>query len=809
MSKTGWYKRMRKIIAWIGGTWIGVTVCILSVPAPPASAAGSSPPGDKRIALVIGIAKYQFAPALANPGNDARHLAEALRHVNFEVEEAYDPDYRTLGRTLREFGIRAQKADAALIFYAGHGVQVDRQNYVIPADAKLEREHDLLYEALPLDLFMGELAQARKVGILLLDACRNNPFADRMSRSLSIAGRGPVAPKGLARIDGVPRNTIVVMATRADEIAEDGDTGDSPFTQAILAHLQIPGLELGLFFRSVRDTVLKATDNRQEPYVFSSLGAEPFYFRPRPPNHPPVIGPIAELKVADTAGPTPLGLPRPTDPDDDPLTVRIIGLPHAGEIRIDGNAATRDTLVTLEKFMTATYKPDSKGKGPVGTFDFLVDDGRGGNAVGSLPITVSPTNHPPVAEAERVVRIYPSVLGIQTPTDPDGDPLTVTVTALPNRGAVRGGANTLKTGDRLRPQDLPALTYIPDSISPGDAGSLRYTVDDGRGGTAEGHVQIQIASADEPRLREPEPARLSSAKPEVAEGSSASGAMVPPRPAPAPAPLPAPDRQRPADNRVAEALPRAAPPLLSPPGSDRGGGSASFQDCPICPPMVRVPGGSFMMGQSGGDGSTAPVRRVSLKPFALGRHPVTVGEWKACVGENGCSFTPRMVKSGEAIPVHNVSWDDAQEYVAWLSKKSGKHYRLPSEAEWEYAARANTTTPYWWGREIGVFLANCSDCGGAQDRDAPLPVESFKPNAFSLFDVAGGVAQWVADCWSPTYQGAPSDGSAREQRSCQDRVLRGGSFRNTHGDVTVISRNHYDASVRYLAHGFRVAADTN
>ena len=231
----------------------------------------------------------------------------------------------------------------------------------------------------------------------------------------------------------MPRNTIVVMATRADEIAEDGGGENSPFTQALLAHFQIPGLELSLFFRSVRDTVLKATNDRQEPYVFSSLGAEPFYFYPRPPNRPPMIGAIAQARSqATSAGPTPLGLPRPTDPDDDPLTVRIVGLPHAGEVLIGGKQVATNDVVTLEKFMTATYKPDGKSHGQVGTFDFVVDDGRGGNVMGSLPIVVTNSNRPPVVEADRLARIFPGALGIVPPTDPDSDPLTVTITALPD-----------------------------------------------------------------------------------------------------------------------------------------------------------------------------------------------------------------------------------------------------------------------------------------------------------------------------------------------------------------------------------------
>lgn len=852
--------------SWRIGLW-GVIIVLLVARAFPALAADAAA-DENRVALVIGVSKYQFAPPLPNPDNDARRMAEALRRVKFQVEELYDPDYRTLGRTLRAFGIRAQKADAALIFYAGHGVQVDHDNYVIPADAKLEREHDLVYEALSLDLFLGEVSQAKKVGILLLDACRNNPFLERMSRSLSIAGRTTSVQKGLARVDKVPRNTIVALATRADEIAEDGDGENSPFTQAIVAHLQIPGLELSLFFRSVRDTVLKATNYRQEPYVFSSLGAEPFYFYPRPPNRPPVIGAIAELQVTDVAGPTPLGIPRPTDPDDDPLTVRIIGLPRSGEIRVDGKVAAANDVVSLEKFMTATYKSDGKGLGRVGTFDFLVEDGRGGNAMGVLPITVTSSNRPPVVEAERTVRIFPGALGIATPTDPDGDRLTVTITAVPSRGVVRNGTSAVKNGDRLRPQDMAGLTYTADPGAAGDVGTLRYIVDDGRGGTAEGRLKIQVAELDESsdlisegklsrQLQErgrpdeiqsflslfPDSrhaAELRQREQELTASAGATGGWAgaaPPVTAaatsqkPAAAPDSAPSTPPPASpsdqTRVATAAPPeinpatagaadaqrkvpeprvAAAGAVAPPKVGRGD-EATFQDCPTCPVMVKIPGGSFMMGQGADDQSALPVHKVTLQPFSLAQHSVTVAEWKACTAEGACSFMPRMVKAGDRTPVHNISWDDAQRYIAWLSQKTGHRYRLPSEAQWEYAARGNTTTRYWWGNDVGVALANCQDCGGNQDRATPLPVESFKPNPFGLYDILGGVAQWTADCWTPNYQGASSDGSPRDQKNCQQRVVRGGSFRADRNNITATSRNYYDASVRYIAHGFRVASD--
>ena len=166
---------------------------------------------------------------------------------------------------------------------------------------------------------------------------------------------------------------------------------------------------------------------------------------------------------------------------------------------------------------------------------------------------------------------------------------------------------------------------------------------------------------------------------------------------------------------------------------------------------------------------------------------------------------PRMAHPSDRTPVHNLSWEDANQYVAWLGRKTGRHYRLPSEAEWEYAARGGTQTTYWWGNETGVAHANCSDCGGTQDHLTPAPVDTFKPNPFGIYDINGGVAEWVADCWYPNYQGAPPDGGARERKNCQSRVLRGGSFRSDHTSITATSRNFYDASVRYLDHGFRIA----
>jgi formylglycine-generating enzyme required for sulfatase activity len=800
----------------------------------------AAPDKERRIALVIGVGAYQNAPHLANPVNDARAIGDSLRRLNFDVTELSDPDFRALNSGIRAFGIRAADADVAVVYYAGHGVQVDRENYLIPADARLERERDLLYEAMPLDRLLGEVSQASRIGIVLLDSCRNNPFIERVARSMTIAGRAVSTTPGLARVDNVPRNTMVVMAAKADQIAEDGQD-HSPFAAALLAHFQIPGLELSLFFRSVRDTVLRATNNRQEPYVFSSLGADPFYFYPRPPNRPPTIGPVTALEVSETAGPTALGLPDPTDPDQDPLTVRFIGLPRSGEVRVDGRVVAVNTVVSAERLKTAVFKPDAKTIGPVGTVDILVEDGRGGSITASLPITIRSSHHPPVLSGPGRVEVSQQVLGIPVPISPDGDPLTVTINALP-RGTVRNGANILRPGDHVTPQELSKLSFWPEAGFSGPAGSLRYTVDNGHGGAVDGSLDIDVGTAsgvgdpgpeaalwqtlresNDPREFEafvrlfPASRYAKDAKRrhmELVSAAAAGKPAVAPGPDSSPKPVPEEKPAPVAQPAAAAAAPPAMVtasnvPLLAARSTPRvdSGDANRFQDCPTCPRMVRLAAGGFTMGLGAREAESLPAHHVDVRAFAIGQTPVTVGEWKACMAAKACNFLPRMREMDDRTPVHNVSWEDVGQYIAWLSSTAGHPYRLPSEAEWEYAARGGTTTRYWWGDSVGMSLANCADCGGTQGSYAPMSVDALRPNPYGLYDMLGGVAQWTADCWFPNYRSAPADAAPRNGKDCEKRVLRGGSFRASHDEITVMYRTNYDASVRYIVNGFRVARD--
>jgi len=232
------------------------------------------------------------------------------------------------------------------------------------------------------------------------------------------------------------------------------------------------------------------------------------------------------------------------------------------------------------------------------------------------------------------------------------------------------------------------------------------------------------------------------------------------------------------------------------------------RDCKDCPEMLTIPAGQFDMGSIAASAYTDEKERRTVtfaKPFAIGKYEVTFAEWDACVADGGCAHKPSDQGWGrDRRPVTNVSWDDVQTYVAWLSKKTGKKYRLPTEAEWEYAARAGTATDYFWGDDVGTGKAQCKGCGG-KGEVGTTPVGGFEPNAFGLHDTVGNVREWVQDCYLYEYGKAPKDGSAATEKDCQLRTLRGGSWNDQPRDVRSTYRYKANPWNSYALLGFRVA----
>ena len=281
--------------------------------------------------------------------------------------------------------------------------------------------------------------------------------------------------------------------------------------------------------------------------------------------------------------------------------------------------------------------------------------------------------------------------------------------------------------------------------------------------------------------------------------------------------------------------------LFSLVGRTEGAGGREFRDCPDCPEMVAIPAGHFTMGsprqEHGRFDSEGPQHRVSVRAFALGKYDVTIGEFLTFLRETGYQPAPcdpilgltwHSVGRGlayapvdstpELEPAICLNWYDAQAFILWLNHRirslglaaGGRDtYRLPSEAEWEFAARAGTTTARWWGEAIGAGNANCNGCGSKWDGQLIAPVGSFNANPFGLYDTLGNVWQWTDDCWNESYVGAPADGIPWKSGDCSKRVLRGGSWSNLPEFLRSAARSKADAAGRDFDYsnyaGFRVA----
>src|SRR5712672_3656033 len=250
---------------------------------------------EKRVALVLGNSTYLNVAQLPNPVNDSARIASTLKDAGFDiVDSRHDLPAAETRRALRDFADRARDADIAVVYYAGHGIEVDGANYLIPVDAKLERDTDVYDEALSLERVLIAIEPAKKLRLVILDACRDNPFARTMKRTVAARAIG----NGLAKVEPTSPNVLIAYSAKAGSTAADGDGKNSPFTTALANHLTTPGLDVRRAFGFVRDEVLKTTGNRQEPFVYGSLGGEDVPLVPAPAKvEPPAAAPNPQAEA--------------------------------------------------------------------------------------------------------------------------------------------------------------------------------------------------------------------------------------------------------------------------------------------------------------------------------------------------------------------------------------------------------------------------------------------------------------------------------------------------------------------------------
>jgi formylglycine-generating enzyme required for sulfatase activity len=670
---------------------------------------------EKRVALVIGNAGYSHIAGLPNVPNDAAAMAALLRAAKFDsVDVRANLGVAELRRALREFSGGAAGADVAVLFYAGHGIEVGQTNYLIPVDARLATDYDVEDEAVALERVLQAMEPARRLRLVILDACRENPFVKSMKRTSATRSVG----RGLARVEPQASNTLIAYATKASAVAEDGKGPNSPYTTALIKHLIVPGLDLRFALGRVRDEVLAATANKQEPYHTGSLGggvvslfAGAAIEVPATPQ-PPAKDAEREWAAVDK-----------TSREELDLFIRR----HPGSPLVEYARARRTVLVCRDERALQAKAVERT--------DAVVLHGLAGNAE-CASVREEARAHLCREERAEVDRLS-------------------------------------AVGDREALQRTAAMAWCTEVRSV--AGRRLCEVE-------EAEADRRAKNWDRDGLKR------------LAIGATCASA-----------------RQR------AEAAEHNLPACtgtmvtLADDGTRCVNPGQAFRDCPDCPEMVVVPAGEFMMGspahEQGRVSHEGPQRRVTIaKPFAVGKFEATFAEWDACVAAGVCRHSPDDRGWGRGRrPVINVSWNDiVGAYLPWLSLRTRKTYRLLSEAEWEYTARAGTTTPFSTGSTIATSQANFDGTGIRRLKS--VDVGSFQPNAFGLHDMHGNAWEWVQDCWKETYQGAPSSGSAWTTGNCNNgRGLRGGSWIS--GPVVVRSafRSRGSPDIRTYDYGFRVA----
>ena len=794
---------------------------------------------ERRVALVIGNSEYQFTTSLRNPRNDAEDIALALEPLGFDVViKGTDLTESEFADKLREFARAAHGADVTLLFYAGHGVQVDGENYLIPVDAEIRDELDLRRRTFDLTTFLNEMRG--RTNLVFLDACRNNPQVRSLVRSLG-GSRSTAVARGLSPVE-TPSGTgaLIAFATQPGNVAEDGNGRNSPFTEALLAHIATPGQSVTDMLIKVRQAVMSTTRQQQVPWTSESLLTQ-FYFKPEAPPDPP--SPATQLASAPVE--PPLGGSESEQQYEKErmaamayqtaLSLQSVDLFEEVRTRYPGTIYAKAAEEQIRRFEEAKSLPPAAGSAPAATVSAPAqDESSAPPAPATSPRQAESSLGLTRAERRRIQQALAS-LGYEP-------------------GMVDGmfGERTRRAIRRYQAEHgRPATGYLMGD----EAGELVASSKEAEGLQREAELVASNEQAEE-RRRE---AELEASRKE-AEGRRKEAekrreeALRADEEAFTRATTSGTSRAyreyltaHPSGRHVAEAkgLLLQAERLERERWAKQSG--AEFRDCPDCPQMVVMPLGAYSMGspskERGRKDTEGPVHRVTIeRPFAAGRYEVTRRQFHRFVDETGHSELDRCrtyerggwewrdgkswLEPGFAQtddhPVVCVSWEDAKAYVEWLSMKTGKSYRLLSESEWEYAARGGTQTARYWGDRPSAAckFANVVDrsyrkknpyrkaaihrCDDGYASTSPVGLRA--ENEFGLYDMLGNVWEWVEDCWHAGHSESSADGSARSSGGdCSRRVVRGGSWGSTRDYVRSAVRMSAGSGNRFIGGGFRVA----
>lgn len=648
------------------------------------------------IALVIGNSNYPDMP-LTNPLNDANDVAKTFEEIGFIVEKVIDADKEQMAMAIDRFSRKMATAKAAVFYFAGHGMQVNGQNYLIPiahtSAQEITNESQVSYRAINAGEVLTSMENNKvKFAMVVLDACRNNPIKG--------SGRGKL--KGLAAIDA-PVGSLVMYATKAGDVASDGTGRNSPFTTAFLQHLTTPGLDVNLLPSKVTSTVHELTGGGQTPGTYVQL-TESFTFVP-------------ELTAKELDE-----LRRKQKGELTELQRKQAEINRKKQQEDEEMRRKQQELDDLEKQIEEMKKKTISGGGSDDLDQMLAVVEKRKKQQAELDSMKKR------AEEQRIER---------------------------ERELAELKRKELAEKNKIFDQKIAKYNQIANSEFGQDMK------------TAAWNVILKDYNLPENSIKEGDITRL---KEEI-------GLKV----------------------------------------------KESFSVAGLNIAMRGIQGGTFQMGSNDGNDNEKPVHTVNLGSFAMAQYEVTNEEFCAFLNEKGnqteggfewidldggyekakCRIYKRgstfKVKNGyEKHPVIYVSWYAATAYCKWLSEKTGHNWRLPTEAEWEYAARGGQNYKYAGSdniNEVAEYIGN--------NNKGPKPVGGKSPNGYGLYDMSGNVWEWCSDKWHDNYNDAPKDGSSWESGSSSCRVNRGGSWYDDASRCRVANRSRDGANDRISSIGFR------
>ncbi len=742
---------------------------------------------DKRIALVIGNGAYTKAKTLPNPANDATDMAKALKEVGFEVLSGVDLNKRQMQGLIRDFGTKLASGGIGLFYYAGHGVQVRGENYLIPVDAEIPTEEEVQYQGVPLGLALTMMTSAKNdLNIVILDACRNNPFA-RSWRGYRDVGNND----GLAKISP-PTGTLVLYSTVPGSVASDGTGRNGLFTEALLKQIKRPNIEYDQMVKALSADVWQKSNQQQLPWKEGN-SLQDFYFSISTASQP--------SPTSTAAAPKPTPLPTPT-----PVTV-------AQSFDAEGiywnEIGRRDTRsgyeLYLAEYPTGKYAADAKNR---------IDKFKQGELLHLKEIERTKWREAQSLDRKDAYNAYIAAYpngefvadarsGIKTLENKEErakwnaaqsldskDAYQSYLSAYPNgefAANARSSINALETKEDQAKWDEVQILNRKTAFQ-----SYLSTYPNGKyAATAKQRIK-EFEDAEALKQKEQEKAVEKAKWDEAERVKTVSGykdylTAYPKGEFASLARLSLRDLGIVLDAKS-----------VSPPTTSNNAGPISVgavRKNSIGMELVYIPPGEFMMGAAHGEADEKPVHRVTISQgFWMGKYEVTQSQYENVVGKN-----PSYFKDCADCPVEQVSWNDAKEFISWLNTKNdGFEYSLPSEAQWEYAARAGTTE----GDNEGYYGdPNSIGWHGGNSGGKTHPVGQKQANAFGLYDIQGNVSEWCED-WYESYSASAAT-DPKTDASNGSRVLRGGSWSKI---GRLASRHAYSPSGGNFNFGFRVAA---